>query len=109
MLKNQKNKQNKGLETRYRTKLNNLIFQFKNIIQMHNIKILLQNKKIMKITKMFSNLLEGNSNNGSNSRNTAQGSCGKLNGTPTKNPTNTARNSCNLGAVNGLDNNNNNG
>lgn len=59
-------------------------------------------------TKMFSNLLEGN-NNAPNSKNNAPGnggSCGKLNGAPTGNPTNTARNSCNSDAVNRLDNNN---
>jgi len=63
-------------------------------------------------TKMFSNLLEGNSNScagGNSGGAVGGGSCGKLNGVPDKNPTNTAKNSCNLGAVNRLGNNNNGG
>jgi len=62
-------------------------------------------------TKMFSKLLEGNSNScgaGNSGGAAGGGSCGKLNGVPDKNPANTAKNSCNLGAVNSLGNNNNN-
>ena len=67
-------------------------------------------------TKMFSKLFEGQGGGGDTSglqesfQNAPNsGSCGKLNGVPTQNPTTTAKNSCNLGAANGSADNNNNG
>ena len=58
-------------------------------------------------TKIFSKMLEGNSNINNNVVNGSNGRCGK--GCDGKNPEGCAAGNCNTRAVNGLNNNNGNG